>query len=133
MLLPKASSNVYNFTGETYRPRTAAKPIPILETDKPSRPFVRIARIETWAILGKNEDAFEEMRSRAMELGADAVIAFTWTNETHQTNTTTIRESEKVQFGWDGAEREREKTIDNPQRYTRTVFSGIAIRYEEAP
>lgn len=130
--LPRVQSNVYNYSGETYAARHEGKPIPILDQEAPARPYIRIARIETSSLFGTNEEAFEELRRRAMALGADAVIEFQRTSRKYETDSLSVNGTDETTYKRKGEVTEQSKTVTRLRSEGETIsFSGIAIRYKD--
>lgn len=126
-----ATSRVHYYAGEEFEMRTPPKRIQIFESQRPEDPFIVIARIEAEQAFGGSEEVFAEMRKKASEIGADAIIDLSYGEEKHEWGGPVIEKKEETKYKPQGAVTTTRTTVQPPAVSTTMKITGVAIRFKD--
>lgn len=127
-----AQSEVYEYSGHHYVARRGADDIRIFDGEKPAKAYVQVAKIVVRQGFGSKQYAYEELRRKAAEIGADAVINLQMTREQDVYGDHTIQKDSQTEYEGHGTETHTETHVSEPTVINHAVFSGVAIRYKSA-
>ncbi|HBN09007.1 MAG TPA: hypothetical protein DD435_10290, partial [Cyanobacteria bacterium UBA8530] len=75
---------------------------------------------------------FEELRRKASEIGADAVIDLSYGEEQHEMGSPVIEKKEETRYKSNGQTTTSQTVVNKPIIWSNMTVSGLAIRYKES-
>ena len=125
-----ATSQESYYQAELYPPRRSAEAVEIFRNGAPRTPYVVLGRIvATQGMFGSRESVMAELRSRAAQMGADALIEVT--EGRGGSGGPDADSSESTRYQQEGNVSTSESWNPDPSASIRLTISALAIRYQQ--